>query len=269
MADDATIISVNAAVRDEFLRVCRVNSAITDGVDADMDAAAERFGEFAGFLLAENEKYNLTAIKAPADIAQKHLFDSITPTPYIPRGASLLDIGSGAGFPALPLAVVRPDITALAVDATAKKTAFINAAAERLGLHNLNAVTGRAEELIKSPGMRSGFDVVTARAVSPMRILAELCAPYLSHGGLLIAMKGAPDTAAAEAAEAAPTARAVGLSLARQIDISVYPGDCGKSDISADTRTLRRTLLIYEKTSPTPPCYPRRYSQILKDAGKK
>lgn len=237
------------------MRLCREN-----GIDLD-EQKAEKLDLFAEFLLTENEKYNLTALKTPEAITLRHFCDSLTPVSHIGSGAKLLDIGSGAGFPAVPIALCRPDVTVTGLDATAKKAAFINSAADKLALANLSAVSGRAEELARDSAHEGAYDVVTARAVSALRILCELSARYLKTGGYLIALKGDPDTTAEEIAEAAGTAKAVGLSLEKTLPLTLTDSKTGES--------LSRTLVFMKKTAKTPSAYPRRYAQILKTPIKK
>lgn len=236
----------------EFTLLCRNN-----GLDID-EPAAEKLDRFAEFLMAENEKYNLTAIKTPEAIMLRHFCDSLTPTAHIKSGAKLLDIGSGAGFPSVPIALTRPDVNVTALDATAKKAAFINSAAKLLALDNITAISGRAEELAHKPEYTEKFDVVTARAVSALRILCELSAQYLCVGGVLIALKGEPEATSAEIAEAKRTADAVGLKLADTVSLTLCDEKTGE--------TLFRTLVIMKKTKTTPRAYPRRYAQILKSS---
>lgn len=234
----------------DIILLCREN-----GIDID-EKTAEKLDLFAEFLLAENEKYNLTALKTPEAITLRHFCDSLTPVAHIKSGAKLLDIGSGAGFPAVPIALCRPDVTVTGLDATAKKAAFINSAADKLTLANLSAVSGRAEELARDCAHEGVYDVVTARAVSALRILCELSARYLKDGGYLIALKGDPDTTAEEIVEAASTAKAVGLSLEKTLPLTLTDSKTGE--------TLSRTLVFMKKTAKTPSAYPRRYAQILK-----
>ncbi len=235
-----------------FIDLCRENSIpVTEKEATNLDA-------FADFLITENEKYNLTAIKTPDAIMLRHFCDSLTPLPYINEGANLLDIGCGAGFPSVPIAVMRPDVKVTAMDATAKKAAFINSAAKALGLSNITAVSGRAEELAMKPEYNERYDVVTARAVSALRILCELSAQYLAVGGCLIALKGEGDVTAEEIKEAKRTADAVGLSLCGTVPLTLTDKRTGE--------TLSRTLVIMKKTKKTPKIYPRRYAQILKSS---
>lgn len=234
-----------------FIEICRENSILCTA------AEAEKLSAFADFLLAENEKYNLTAIRDERAVMLRHLCDSMTLIPYIEKGAHVLDIGSGAGFPAVPLAVCRPDLTVTALDATSKKVSFINAAAARLKLSGLVAVSARAEELAHDPAYREAFDIVTARAVSRVPVLAELAAGFIKTGGHLLLMKGENSVTASEVSHAAPVMRRLGLSHIRTDELTLTD--------SAVNETLSRTVVIIEKTSKTPAAYPRRYSQIIKN----
>ncbi len=141
-------------------------------------------------LLRWNRSRNLTAITRPVEVVEKHLIDSLSLLPYLPERGRLLDIGSGAGFPALPLKIVRPELTVVSVDAVAKKIQFQRHIARKLGLTGFTAVHGRVEECQQHDAFREGFDLVTARAVAHLSQLAALAADYVLPGGALIAMKG-------------------------------------------------------------------------------
>ena len=215
------------------------------------EAAAQKLAEFTGILIEENEKYNLTAIKDREKIAILHIADSLTAAKYIPEGSCVCDVGAGGGFPSLPLAVCRPDLRVTALDATAKKTKFLRNAAEKLGISNLTAVNGRAEEIFAcGEPARESFDVVTARAVAPAGILSELCAPALKRGGLFIMMKG--DRSEEELSGSEKGLGKLGLSLKEQIPLQ----------LRSDDEIIRRNIIIFEKYSNTDNNFPRRYAQI-------
>ncbi len=149
----------------------------------------EKFILLTDYMLAENTKYNLTAIKDVEKIIPLHYTDSVMLSRYLTDGASLIDVGCGAGFPTLPLAILRPDLKITALDATAKKVAYVSSAAKICGIDNVTAICGRAEEIAKTE-LREGFDFASARAVAELRVLSELCIPFVKKDGYFIAMKG-------------------------------------------------------------------------------
>lgn len=157
------------------------------------DEALDRFDRYAEHLLSWNEKLNLTAITDPEEIVYKHFLDSLMPLKYeeIPEGSSLIDVGTGAGFPGLALLIARPDLKVTLLDSTQKKLTAVADIAENLGLAP-NFVHARAEEAGKDPAFREQFDFATARAVSNLRDLSEYCLPFVKKGGIFLAMKG-PD----------------------------------------------------------------------------
>lgn len=165
-------------------------------------AALEQLEWLGTELLRWNRSHNLTAITDPDEVREKHLADSLTLLPLLSGAARLLDLGSGPGFPALPLKIARPELEVVAVDAVAKKSAFQRHVARALQLSGFTAIHGRAEDLSALPVCAQGFDVVTARALGELPLLVRLAAPCLAPGGRLIAMKGAEAAAELAAAEA-------------------------------------------------------------------
>ena len=132
---------------------------------------------------------NLTAIRDEEAAAVKHYLDSLLALPYL-QGSSCLDIGSGAGFPGMPLALLRPDIKFVLLDSTGKKCRFISDCVQILKVANVTVYQGRAEEAARQKQLRASFDTVTVRAVSALPVLIEYALPFLKTGGLFIAMKG-------------------------------------------------------------------------------
>jgi 16S rRNA (guanine527-N7)-methyltransferase len=151
---------------------------------------ARRFGIHAEELLRWNKKINLTAITAPLDIAAKHFLDALAPAPYIPDHSALLDMGTGGGFPGLPLKVLKPSLCLTLVDATLKKINFVNQVIRSAGLDNARAVHCRAESLNKDPRFAAGFDTVICRAFDTLADFVRLARGLIRQDGRLIAMKG-------------------------------------------------------------------------------
>lgn len=204
-------------------------------------------------MLEENEKYNLTAITEPCGIILNHYCDSATLSELLPKGAALIDVGCGAGFPSLPLAILREDLKITALDSTAKRVSYVKNSAELLGLSGVNAVCMRAEDGAKLPEYREKFDFATARAVAEMRVLSELTLPYVKLGGALIAMKG--KNAEYELSGAARAISILGGKHKATKTVTLKNG-------AAEPYT--HPLIIVEKKSKTPTAYPRVYAQISK-----
>ena len=151
---------------------------------------AARLGRYAQELAQWNEKMNLTAITDPAEVEVKHFVDSLTVLPLLPDGAfRLIDVGTGAGFPGVPLAIARPDVSVILVEPLLRRTTFLDEVVADLGLSNVTVLRGRAEEkaVRKEVGL---VDVVTSRAVAPLGKLAGWSLPLVKTGGHMIAMKG-------------------------------------------------------------------------------
>ena len=203
-------------------------------------------------MLDVNEKMNLTAITDGEDIILKHIADSATIVKYVPKNARVLDVGTGAGFPALPLAILRPDVNVYALDSTLKKLKYIDETANMFSLTNIKTVNGRAEELGKSVNYRERFDVVTARAVSALNVLNELCIPFVKVGGIFLSMKGS----------SAPEELALAKSGA--IQLGGTPFEDIFLSLKYSNKEIQRHLLISKKSKPTPPSFPRQYSRISK-----
>ena len=199
--------------------------------------------EYAVFLLEENEKYNLTRIIEPEDMALRHFIDSISACGFIPKGAKVIDVGTGGGFPGIPIKIMRPDIDLVLADSSHKKIDFVRAGASRLGLP-VSAVAKRAEEMKE---WRGTFDIVVSRAVAALNILCELCVPLLKTGGTLLAYKGA------DAGEEIERARHALIVL-----------NCSLSVHDAGMQGREHKILEIKKQEPTPEQYPRRFSRIKK-----
>ncbi len=213
---------------------------------------AEKFYALTVRMLEENEKYNLTAIKEPKKIILNHYADCASLAARLPKKCNIADVGCGAGFPTLPVAILRDDVKITAIDSTEKRVRYVAETAGMLGLSNVVAVTMRAEDGGKSPEYREKFDVVTARAVAEMRVLTELCLPYVKVGGEMIAMKG--KNAEFELAGAKKAIAILGGVLDKCEEITLTDG----------TETLSHPLIFLKKKTKTPAAYPRPYAQISK-----
>lgn len=204
-------------------------------------------------MLEVNERMNLTAICDLDGILLKHYIDSLTVSKYIPENQRIIDVGCGAGFPSLPLAIARPDLEITALDSTAKRVDYIRETAELLGLSNILCVTARAEELAHDVDFRASFDASVARAVARLNVLAELCIPYVKVGGKFIAMKA---NAEDEAKEAYTAIKTMGGGLAELNKFELVSDNPGEEN--------PRCIVLVEKTAETPKIYPRNNSQIKK-----
>ena len=216
------------------------------GVELD-DNMLSRFRLYASELVSTNKKYNLTSITEPDDIVIKHFIDSLTVLKYfdLDYGNRVIDIGSGAGFPALPLLIAKNgmlDVTF--VDSVRKKLLFIEHALKVCGLKG-EILHERAEELSHNADYREKYDVATARAVAPLNVLCELCLPFVKKGGFFIALKGAND----ETDIAKNAVKMLGGRIESVVSYKLPNGDA-------------RSIVMIKKISQTPTAYPRKYKNI-------
>lgn len=241
----------------EFTEIYK-KTALDAGLGEDFlsDALTEMLYGIYVNLLDASHRFNLTAITDCEGVVMRHLVDSLIPVKMLADkgvlkdGDRILDIGAGAGFPTLPMAAASfagaiPDITVHAVDSTAKKIGHILDTASKIGLTNVTAEAGRAEDIAFTK-KRESFDIVTARAVSAMPVLIELAAPFVKLGGVFAAMKG---NSAEEVAAAVRGAATLGLDVADVTDYALPTGD-------------GRSLVIYRKVKETDKKYPRQYAKI-------
>ncbi|NLY55244.1 MAG: 16S rRNA (guanine(527)-N(7))-methyltransferase RsmG [Firmicutes bacterium] len=213
------------------------------GISVDR-AVTEKLLLFAEAVLTENQRQNLTRITEPAAVVSRHLIDSLAVLPWVSRGRlRVCDVGTGAGFPGVPLAIVVPEFEVTLIDSEGKKVDFLKRAASELGLANVTALHLRAEEAGQDPSLRESFAIVVSRSVARLSILYEYTVPLLSIGGTLWAYKG--ETARTEAAEAEPALQILGGALIGCKDYQLPTGET-------------HTLVQVEKIAPTPQRYPRR-----------
>lgn len=212
----------------------------------DLTLYLPAFAELQAALIEGNAQMNLTALRDERDIIVKHFIDSLTChlEGWLTGADGLLDLGTGAGFPALPLAIVFPQLQILAVDATRKKTEYVARTAARLGLSNLEVLASRAEALGRDPAHREHHQRVVMRAVAALPVLAELGLPLLQVGGLLIAQKG----------QVTPEELEAGRRAAAELGGELFHVKHFELPITRDPRSL----VMMRKLRPTPARYPRR-----------
>ena len=212
----------------------------------------QQFCRFEEMLLETNKVMNLTAITEPGEVAVKPIADSLScyDDKYFPDGASLLDLGTGAGFPGVPLAIFRPDLTVTFFDSLQKRLNFLRDVCLETGLGQVAFLHGRAEEMAHQEAYRERFDLVTSRAVARLSILCEWALPYVRKDGLFIALKGAQYEE--ELKEASNALRILGGTLEEVRPVTLP----GLSD--------KRAVLYIRKSGTSPARYPRKPKMAAK-----
>lgn len=202
----------------------------------------EEFEKFRSLLLEYNEKYNLTSITEEKDIYYKHFLDSVIGERFFKEGARVCEIGSGAGFPSIPLKILRPDIKLDLFESVGKKCAFLQAVVDNFQFKDVHIYNIRAEEGAKSVEFREKYDHATARAVARMNTLSEYCLPFVKVGGSFVAYKSGDTT---EIDEAKNAYKILGARL-KGIETYALPENYGE-----------RSIAVIEKIKTTPMKYPR------------
>lgn len=225
------------------------NNAASLGIELS-DEQINRFDLLAERLIEQNKTMNLTAITEPDEVVIKHFVDSISLLSAVTpeEGAKILDLGTGAGFPGIPLLICRPDIKLTMVDSTAKKLKYVASTVEALGL-NAETLHSRAEEAGKQPEYREQYDIVCSRAVAALNLLCEYCLPFIKVGGVFAAMKSAK--ADEEIALAKNALKTLGGKIVDKKTFTLSDGG-------------ERTIILIKKVSQIPPKYPRPSAQIAK-----
>ena len=203
------------------------------------EQAIDRFEIYHRLLLVWNERMNLTAITDPREVVEKHFADSLAALPWLKPGMSVIDVGTGAGFPGVPLLIMEPELKLTLADSLQKRLTFLDALLKELGLQ-ASLVHGRAEDLGQNKLYREQFDAALSRAVASLPVLLELTTPFVKVGGSAIAYKG-------DAAEEVKSAKGAAFLLhvdLRQMDL--------KSNLG------KRCLIFADKKAPTPKAYPRK-----------
>ena len=223
--------------------------ALPYGIELTLEMA-EKFAIYQRMLLSWNKRMNLTAITDPREVMEKHFLDSLMLLKawQIPYGAAMIDIGTGAGFPGVPIKIARPDLKLTLLDSLHKRTVFLRELSEALGQKN-TLLHGRAEQAAHDPVLREAFYLASARALAAMPLLCELCLPFVKPWGVFLALK-CPDSEF----EAGAADSAVAL--------------LGGGGIQSHACTLpsfgKRIIYLIQKSSQTPPKYPRKYKQMTK-----
>lgn len=204
------------------------------------------FDTYYALLIEEEKTAGLTGIKEPVDVAVKHFLDALAIRRWVAfkPGERLIDVGSGAGFPGIPLSVTAPGLQVILLEAVRKKVDFLRKAIALLGLRNAEAVWGRAEEYGRLEGYREAFDWAVARAVAPLRELLEYALPFLRRGGVFLAYKGPKGLKEVEASH-----RAADVLGGKVEQVQEY-----RLPLTGD----ERLLIFIRKTGLTPLAYPRR-----------
>jgi 16S rRNA (guanine527-N7)-methyltransferase len=208
----------------------------------------DAFNSYYKQLVEWNARVNLTAITGYSQVEVLHFLDSLSVVPALPRGEldgkTLVDVGAGAGFPGVPLAIALPYLHVTLLEATGKKAVFLDFISRELGLENVAVLRGRAEDLSQKPEYRERFHYATARAVAGMRTLVEYTLPFVRVGGLFAASKSAD--AAEETRAAAHAIDLLGGRLRELVPVTL------------PTLNELRYIVVVEKVAPTPTRYPRR-----------
>lgn len=233
------------------LRNLLLNGAREYGFDLN-EEQVDSFIKYKDMLKEWNEKINLTAITDDSEIITKHFIDSISiiKSGVIKDNMSLIDVGTGAGFPGIPLKIIMPSLKVVLLDALNKRVNFLNSVINEIGLKDISVVHGRAEDFAKNKNYREKFDIATARAVANMMVLSEYCIPFVKIGGYFVAMKG---PAANE--EVSLSSNAIGTlgGKFRGIVETVIPGE-----------ELNHKIVIVEKINNTHEKYPRKAGVVEK-----
>lgn len=246
-------------IKDAFVQ--KLNIAVKNNLNIELsEKQKEQMFFLAERLIEVNKVMNLTAITDEDGIILRHLVDSLLISEHIAPNSSIIDVGCGAGFPSLPLAILRPDLKITALDSTEKRIRYVDETAKLLGLENVTAVAARAEDFAKLPANRERFDFATARAVASLPMLCELTIPFIKVGGSLVAMKA---KGAREEFEASRSAIRQ-LCGANSLDHASLTETELAGEVNGEQINENRTIIIVKKLSATPKTFPRKFAQIKK-----
>ncbi len=212
----------------------------------------EQFMKYKDLLKEWNEKINLTAITDDEDIISKHFIDSIQAFKFseLKKAKTVIDVGTGAGFPGLPIKIIQKDVKLTLLDSLNKRLNFLKAVTQELGISDVEFVHSRAEDGSRIQSLRDTFDVAVSRAVANLTLLTELCLPYVKVGGYFIALKG--PAVEEEIEDARYAIRVLGGKIHEIIEVHIEGTD------------LKHNLVVIQKVKSTPQMYPRSSSAIKK-----
>ena len=212
----------------------------------------EGFMKYMRLLQEWNEKINLTAITEDEEVVKKHFIDCIKAfkRDEFKKAETMIDVGTGAGFPGLPIAIMRPELKVTLLDSLNKRINFLNTVVNELGLKNVTTIHSRAEDGARNKELREKFDIATSRAVANMSVLSEFCLPYVKVGGNFIALKGP-----AVDQEIEESRNAIGTLGGKLVDIY---------EVNIEETELRHNLVVVEKVKACDKIYPRKAGTITK-----
>ena len=220
-----------------------IDTAKEIGIDIS-EEKAKKFFDYMNLLIEWNQKMNLTAITEPNEVVLKHFIDSITIEKYVKEGSKVIDIGTGAGFPGIPLNIIRNDLDITLMDSLNKRINFLTEVIKQNQLNKIDAVHARAEELSRNKKYREKYDVATSRAVASLNVLLEYMMPFVKVGGYCICMKGANVEEEINNAERA--LKLLNGKIEKVIRFSLPGSDYG------------RNIVIVKKIGDTSKVYPRK-----------
>lgn len=227
------------------------NGLLELGLDQITEEQVEQLGGFLREVLEKNQVMNLTAITDPEEAVGLHLLDSAYVEKFIPKEAeTLIDVGTGAGFPGVPVKILRPQLEVTLMDALEKRLLWLEEQGENMNLEQLFTLHGRAEELTRDPSFREVFDVATARAVADLSILSELVLPFVKVGGRFLAMKSIESDEETQKAKEA-------ISLLGGEIVEIH-------DYVVPQMEVKHRLIVIDKVMETPEKFPRRWAKMKK-----
>lgn len=222
------------------------------GLEANEKVLSD-FQEYKELLVEWNQKMNLTGIEDEKEVFIKHFLDSVSAVTkgYIQDGMSLIDVGTGAGFPGMPLKICLPELKVTLLDSLNKRINFLQEVASKLSIEDIEFIHGRAEDFGKNEDYREKFDIATARAVAGLPVLMEFCVPFIKVGGYFVCLKG--PNANLELEESKKAMEVLGVEYIEKIDVKLPEID------------LNHNILVFKKVKNTPSKYPRKAGKVSKN----